>query len=105
LQKICLIKMILKMEIKNNELLRHFEYKDETGKIVVEYVNQEKKIFLTKLSYSEDLKEEIINEFLKKVMNTIENENLKMVTSHPKIVSFIKKNPIYKNLLPVGIRI
>jgi hypothetical protein len=93
------------MEIKNNELLRQFEYKNETRKIIVEYVNQEKKIFLTKVNISEDTEEEIINEFFKKVMNCIEKQNHKVVPSHPKVVSFMKKNPIYKELLPVGIRI
>ena len=93
------------MEIKNNELLRQFEYKEEEKKIVVEYVNQEKKVFLTKLNISEEVEDELVNEFLKIIMYNIEEMNCKVVTSHPRIVTFIKKNPVYKNLLPVGIRI
>ena len=93
------------MVIKDNELLRQFEFKDETKKIVVEYVNQEKKVFLTKVNISENVEDELVNDFFKEIMNSIEERNFKVVSSHPKVVSFIKKNPIYKNLLPVGIRI
>ncbi|MFY7811842.1 MAG: N-acetyltransferase [Flavobacterium sp.] len=93
------------MEIKNNELLRQFEYKDETSKIVVEYVNQEKKIFLTKVNITENTDDAIINEFFTKVMSCIIEKKYKVVPSHPRVISFMKKHPIYKELLPVGIRI
>ncbi|MBN9283132.1 MULTISPECIES: N-acetyltransferase [Flavobacterium] len=93
------------MEIKDNELLRQFENHTETGLLAVEYAIQERKLFLTKLNHAENQDPESINEFLKSVMSIAEERKLRVVPTHPKITSFFRKNPVYKELLPPGIKI
>lgn len=93
------------MEIKNNELLRQFEYQTDQGMLCVEYSMQERKIFLTKLIGFETPVQEQASDFLKAVLNFAEDNRLRVVPTHPKIVSFFRKNPVYKELLPPGIRI
>ena len=94
------------LEIRDNTFARQFETKVETGIVSVEYSFQEKKIFLTKINVPENYNnEDFISNFLKNIMETAIEKKLKVVPIHPKIVSFIKKNPIYKELLPPGIRI
>ncbi|MDR0229535.1 MAG: N-acetyltransferase [Flavobacteriaceae bacterium] len=93
------------MEIKNNELLRQFELETEQGLLSVEYSLQERKIFLTKWNGGEEDNQDQGADFLKAILNFVEEKRLRVVPTHPKIVSFFRKNPVYKNLLPPGIRI
>lgn len=95
----------IKLEIKDNTFARQFEIKTETGLISIEYSLQEKKIFLTKINTTENQSEEFISNFLKNILEMAIEKKLKVVPIHPKIVVFFKKNPIYKELLPAGIRI
>jgi len=97
---------ILKLEIKDNAFARQFETKIETGTVSLEYSFQERKIFLTKLNVPESFNdEEFITIFLKNIMDIAIEKKLKVVPIQPKIVTFFKKNPTYKELLPPGIRI
>ena len=97
---------IIKLEVKDNAFARQFETKVETGIVSVEYSFQEKKIFLTKINIPEGFNdEEFISNFLKNIMETAIEKKLKVVPILPKIVAFVKKNPIYKELLPPGIRL
>jgi hypothetical protein len=97
---------IINLEIKDNAFARQFETKVETGIVSVEYSFQEKKIFLTKINVPENYNdEELISNFLKNIMEIAIERKLKVVPILPKIVVFFKKNPIYKELLPPGIRI
>jgi hypothetical protein len=94
------------MEIKDNTFSRQFETIVEKELISVEYSFQEKKIFLTKLNVPETFKnEEFVSNFLKNIMEIAIERKLKVVPIQPKIVAFFKKNPVYKELLPPGIRI
>lgn len=93
------------MEIKDNELLRQFEASTEFGTLIIEYAMQERKLFLTKLNVPSDLDPEIQDEFLKNILETAQERKLKVVPTHPKIVSFFRKNKKYSELLPPGIRI
>ena len=95
-----------KLEIKDNAFARQFETKVETGMVTLEYSFQEKKIFLTKINVPEDFDDEVfITNFLKNIMEIAIEKRLKVVPILPKTVTFFKKNPIYKELLPPGIRI
>jgi len=97
---------ITRLEIKDNAFARQFETKTESGMITLEYSFQEKKIFLTKISTPENYSdEEFISNFLKNIMEIAIEKKLKVVPILPKIVTFFKKNPIYKELLPPGIRL
>ncbi|MDR2221281.1 MAG: N-acetyltransferase [Flavobacteriaceae bacterium] len=93
------------MEIKNNELLRQFELETEQGLLSVEYSLQERKIFLTKWNGNEEENQDQGADFLKAILSFVEEKRLRVVPTHPKIVSFFRKNPVYKHLLPPGIRI
>ncbi len=93
------------MEIKDNELLRQFENQTENGLLTVEYSLQERKLFLTKLNHTEKEDPETIDAFLKAIMDNAEEKRLRVVPTHPKIASFFRKNPVYKELLPPGIKI
>lgn len=93
------------MEIKNNELLRQFEYQTDKGMLCVEYSLQDRKIFLTKLKGIENELQNQGADFLRAILKDAEEKKLRVVPTHPKIVSFFRKNPAYKELLPPGIRI
>lgn len=93
------------MPVKDNVLARQFETPTEKGLITVEYSLQEKKIFLTKINTPDAFDDELISNLLKEIMTIITDKKLKVVPIHPKIVVFFKKNPIYKELLPAGIRL
>jgi hypothetical protein len=94
------------MEIKDNTFSRQFETIVNQGMLSIEYSFQEKKIFLTRMNAPEDFdNEELVDEFLKAIMEFIIEKKFKVVPILPRIVQFIKKNPVYKELLPPGIRL
>lgn len=95
------------MEIKDNEFSRQFETPFEDKIITVEYSIQERKLFLTKVNVPEgtEVEEETLSEFLKGILEIAEEKRLRVVPTHPKITSFFRKNPKYKEMLPPGIRI
>lgn len=94
------------MEIKDNTFARQFETIVAQGLVSVEYSFQEKKIFLTKINVPENFSDEdFITDLLKNIMSIAYERKLKVVPILPKIALFFKKNPIYKDLLPPGIKI
>lgn len=94
------------MEIKDNTFSRQFETSVNGYMISVEYSFQEKKIFLTRLNVPENFNdEEFISDLLKNIMAIAIERKLKVVPILPKIAAFFKKNPVYRELLPPGIRI
>jgi len=100
------MEMDVSIEIKDNAFARQFETITEQGLVTVEYSFQEKKIFLTKINVPDGFEdEEFISNLLKNIMEIAVDRKLKVVPILPKIVVFFKKNPIYKELLPPGIRI
>lgn len=94
------------MEIKDNTFSRQFETLVDGKLISVEYSFQEKKIFLTRINVPENFDdEEFINDLLKNIMAIAIERKLKVVPILPKIATFFRKNPVYKELLPPGIKI
>lgn len=94
------------MEIKDNTFARQFETMVDGKMISVEYSFQEKKIFLTRINTFEGFdNDELINVFLKNILEIAEERKLKVVPTYPKITMFFRKNPKYKELLPPGIKI
>jgi hypothetical protein len=95
------------IEVTDNAFLRQYECRKGDMLAKIEYAQQERKIFLTKLILPEELEDdlEFRNEFLTAVFENIKNEKeLKVVPTHPKIAGFVRKNRIkYKEMLPVGI--
>lgn len=94
------------MEIKDNAFSRQFETTVDGKLITVEYSFQEKKIFLTKINVPENFDdEEFITDLLKNIMAIATERKLKVVPILPKIAAFFRKHPVYKELLPPGIKI
>ncbi len=93
------------MEFKNNELLRQYECKCGDNQIIIEYSIQERKLFLTKLNTNGCEDEELINNFIKAILNKAEESKLRIVPVNSGIVGFFKKNPSYKEQLATGIKI
>ena len=92
--------------IENNEFLRQFEVKISGSLARIEYAEQERKIFLTKLVIPGDVNDvEFEETFIKSVLEFISERNLRVVPTSPKIAGFVRRNKSYKSLLPVGIKL
>ncbi|MDC0629094.1 MAG: N-acetyltransferase [Flavobacteriaceae bacterium] len=90
----------------DNAFLRQYELKVGGELATLEYSQQERKIFLTKLNIPEVLEsEEFIESFLKVVLENIIEKNISVVPTSPPVAKFIRGNRRYKKMLPVGIRI
>ena len=95
-----------KVELTNNEFLRQFETTQEGSLARIEYAEQERKIFLTKLIIPEEIDNiEFEENFIKTVLEFISEKNLRVVPTSPKIAGFVRRNKAYKSLLPVGIKL
>ena len=94
------------LNLVNNEFLRQFEVTVNETLARIEYSEQERKIFLTKLSIPEEIQDiEFEEAFIGKVLEFIQDKNLRVVPTSPKIASFVRRNRRYKELLPVGIKL
>ena len=94
------------LAIKDNSFLRQFEARVDGHLAKIEYSSQERKVFLTKLVIPEEINQEgFKEEFIKSVLNHIQEQNLRVVPTSPQIAGFLRKNRQYKGMLPVGIRI
>jgi len=91
--------------ITDNEFLRQFETQINNELATIEYSQQERKIFLTKLRMPEN-SEDRQEDFIIAVLAEIKERNTRVVPTSPEIAGFIRKNRRkYKDLLPVGINI
>jgi hypothetical protein len=94
------------VELRNNEFLRQFETLINGSLARIEYAEQERKIFLTKLVIPAEVNDtEFEENFIKSVLEFISEKNLRVVPTSPKIAGFVRKNKSYKSLLPVGIKL
>tara|TARA_B100000768_G_scaffold862_1_gene1021 strand:- start:1501 stop:1794 length:294 start_codon:yes stop_codon:yes gene_type:complete len=92
--------------LENNQFLRQFEVVVNGSMARIEYAEQERKIFLTKLIVPEDLNTtEFKDEFIKTVLDSVAEKNMRVVPTSPEIAGFLRKNKRYKELLPVGIKL
>ncbi len=93
--------------ITKNDFLRQFEATIKEELVTVEYSQQERKIFLTKLTMPENLKDEgYLDPFLEKLLAQIKEGTDRVVPTSPEIAKYIRKHRRkYKDLLPVGINI
>ena len=94
------------INLENNEFLRQFEVKYKNSLARIEYAEQERKIFLTKIHIPKELKDDKFEEqFIIKVLEFIEEKKLRVVPTSPKIAGFVRNNKAFKHLLPVGIKL
>jgi predicted GNAT family acetyltransferase len=98
--------MVDASNLTDNAFLRQYELTVDGEMATLEYSQQERKIFLTKLNIPENLKSnEFIEDFLKIVLENIVEKNISVVPTSPPVAKFIRRNRRYKKMLPVGIRI
>lgn len=98
----------INLNIKKNELLRQFEYKSDGKLIKLEYSEQGRNIFLTRLEIDKNLEngEKIKNIFLKSILELLSAQDSKVVPTCSTVAKFFRKHRLkYKHLLPVGINI
>jgi len=91
------------MEIKDNIFLRQFEINIDKQLLSLEYSLQERKIFLTKLNIPDGISLDKATEFLRNILDQLGEQKIKVVPTAPKVASFFRKNPTYKEMLPPGI--
>tara|TARA_X000000368_G_C23008688_1_gene702492 strand:- start:1280 stop:1573 length:294 start_codon:yes stop_codon:yes gene_type:complete len=97
---------MIEIKLDNNEFLRQFEVKINGTLARIEYAEQERKIFLTKIVIPRNIySKEFEENFIKKTLEFISNKNLRVVPTSPKIAGFVRRNKSYKSLLPVGIKL
>lgn len=95
-----------KINVTDNSFLRQFETEIEGELAKIEYAQQERKIFLTKLVVPQDnCPNEFSDAFIKEVLAIIAERNVSMMPTSPEIVRFIRKNKRYRSMLPIGVRI
>ena len=95
-----------KLVLENNDFLRQFEVIFNEKMARIEYAEQERKIFLTKLIVPEEISTSAFkDDFIKLVLDEVSERNLKVVPTSPEIAGFLRKNKRYKDLLPVGIKL
>ena len=95
-----------KINVTDNSFLRQFETEVEGELAKIEYAQQERKIFLTKLVVpKENCSNEFSDAFIKEVLAIIAERNVSMMPTSPAIVRFIRKNKRYRSMLPIGVRI
>ena len=99
--------MNVDLTVNDNEFLRQFEADIEGELVKIEYAQQDRKIFLTKIIMSDPLKEKgYVDIFIEKVLEIIKERETRVMPTCPAIVSFMRRNRRkYKELLPVGINI
>lgn len=98
--------MIENADLIDNTFLRQYELKVGTEMATLEYSQQDRKIFLTKLRVPCSLEsKDFTDAFLKMVLLDIQNKNISVVPTSPPVAKFIRGNRRYRSMLPVGIRI
>lgn len=99
--------MNTEISIIDNEFLRQFEAELEGELAIIEYSSQDRKIFLTKLAMSDNLKEKgYLDPFIAKVLDVIREREIRVMPTSPAVARFMRKHRRkYKDMLPVGINI
>ena len=93
-------------DLDNNKFLRQFELTERNSMARIEYAEQERKIFLTKLIVPKEIDSlNFKNKFISLVLDYVSEKNMKVVPTSPDIAGFLRKNKSYKHLLPVGIKL
>jgi predicted GNAT family acetyltransferase len=89
--------MLIASNLTDNSFLRQYELKMGNQMATIEYSQQERKIFLTKLNIPTNLEiDDFSEKFIKLVLEDISEKNISVVPTSPPIAKFIKRNRRYK---------
>lgn len=93
------------LKIKKNDFLRQFEAIVDDELIAIEFAEQDRKMFLTKMQISEHLLEKGYQEkMIATVLDLLKEDDIKVVPTSKQIKSFIRRHKFkYQSMLPVGI--
>ncbi|MFD2519061.1 GNAT family N-acetyltransferase [Salinimicrobium flavum] len=99
--------MNTELTIIDNEFLRQFECELDGELAKIEYAQQDRKIFLTKLVMSDELKEKgYLEPFITEVLEYLREKGTRVMPTSPAVARFMRKHRRkYKDMLPVGINI
>ena len=91
--------------IKKNDFLRQFEAIVDNELIAIEFAEQDRKMFLTKMQISEHLAEKgYQDKMIATVLDQLKADEIKVVPTSKQIKSFIRRHKFkYQSMLPVGI--
>ena len=85
--------MVDASKLTDNAFLRQYELTIDGEMATLEYSQQERKIFLTKLNIPENLmSDEFTEDFLKIVLENIVEKNISVVPTSPPVAKFIRRN-------------
>lgn len=95
------------IDINQNEFHRQFEAHLNQQLITLEYADNDRNIFLTKVTYDKEKHdEERILLFIKAVLDYLKEKEVTVVPTSPLVKKFIKRNKLkYKKMLPIGMAI
>lgn len=93
--------------IKQNEFHRQFESIVKGALIVLEYADNDRNMFLTKVTFDKEKHDEdTILLFIKAVLDYLKEKEITIVPTSPLVKKFIKRNKLkYKKMLPIGMAI
>lgn len=93
------------LTLKKNKFLRQFEALVDNELIAIEFAEQERKTFLTKMIISDHLIEKgYKDKFIALVLDQLKEDAIKVVPTCKEVKSFMRGNKLkYADLLPVGI--
>lgn len=93
------------ISIKKNEFLRQFEALVDNELITIEFAEQERKTFLTKMVISDHLRDAGYQEIVvKSVLDILKNQEIKVVPTCKEVKSYMRRHKfLYQQMLPVGI--
>lgn len=93
------------MDVTDNTDMRHFEAHVNDALAIIEYQIQEKKYFLTKVSFPDSLSDEDKDNMIDATLNMIEETGMRVVPMTRPIKDYFKKNRERRKMLPVGIHL
>lgn len=93
--------------ITKNEFLRQFEIQTELGLLSLEYQEQGRQVFLTRLDLPPHFEDqELIDSFIKEILDGFDDSRVSVMPTSAEVAKFFRKNRRqYKDLLPAGISI
>ena len=90
-----------------NKFLRQFESQINNHLIAIEYTDNDRNMFLSKVNFNADAHgQDIIDLFIKATLDDLKEKEITIVPTSSHVKKFIKRNKLlYKKMLPTGMAI